>query len=443
MAPPLDAVRAAPALTLTAADAERGLVARLQAAASDRGGPVLRGNVPSGPDAGPCLFLVGPEAVEQATSSSVAAFSSDEGWRYVLGTRQGHAVLNTDDPLHAEQRRQWAPSLTSSMVQLHWPAIERAIDECVKTLRAGNGFDAYPTMRALAFRAVGTTFTALPEATIEPAFRAICTVLDGQVATRESRESYVQRANAARAELGRILLEVIARRRHNRPEAATTLLDLLLDYPSFPDNDNPDDAIRSHLTILLIAGHDTGATLFSRAAFVLAEQPEVADLLWRELAAAGWSENKPLPIAELDRLPYLQRFLLEVGRLYPSLINLPRVVVKEIEVGGYRILPGTRVALAAAATHLLERLHRDPLRFDLERYTGADDPRSRPFQMLTFGGGSRICMGMRFAQLEFKAIVTRLVARLKLESAVEDPVPHAGFWAARPAAPLQIRSQAR
>jgi cytochrome P450 len=443
MAPPLDAARAAPKLTLTPEDAERGLVPRLQAAESDRNGPVLRGNVPSGPDAGPCLFLVGPEAAEAATSSSVEAFSSDEGWRHVLGRGCGHAVLNTDDPLHAEQRRQWAPSLTSAMIQLHWPAIERAIDRCIEQLRAGDGFDAYPTMRLLAFRAVGTTFAALPEAAIEPAFRAICVILDGQDFAHESRESYVARANAARAEFGRILLDVIATRRRNRAETATTLLDLLLDYPSFPDNPDPDDAIRSHLSVLLIAGHDTGATLYSRAAFVLAEHPEIADLLRRELAAAGWTHGKPLPVAELDRLPYLQRFMLEAGRLYPSLLNLPRVVVKETEIGGYRLLPGTRIALAAAATHLLERLHRDPLRFDLERYTGTDDPRSRPFRMLTFGGGSRICMGMRFAQLEFKAIFARLIAHLMLESAVEGPVPHAGFWAARPAAPLQIHSRAR
>ena len=141
----------------------------------------------------------------------------------------------------------------------------------------------------------------------------------------------------------------------------------------------------------------------------------------------------------LDRLPYLQRFLLETGRLYPSLLNLPRVVVEEFAIGGYCIAPGTRVALAAAATHLLTRLHRDPLRFDLERYAGGDHgPATCPFQMLTFAGGTRICMGMRFAQLEFKSIFARIVSQLELVPAVELPVPHAGFWNARPAGPLRV-----
>jgi hypothetical protein len=154
--------------------------------------------------------------------------------------------------------------------------------------------------------------------------------------------------------------------------------------------------------------------------------------------------REALPISLLDRLPYLHRFLLEVGRLYPSLLNLPRVVVEEFQIDGYRIVPGTRVALAVAGTNLLARLHRDPLRFDLERFADVDNnPAARPFQLLTFAGGSRICMGMRFAQLEFKAIFARVAAQLELAPAVELPVPHAGFWAARPAGPLRVRVRRR
>lgn len=439
-----DAALAAPALPLTAEDAARGDVPRLQASASERHGPVLRGNVPFGPDAGPCLFLVGPEIAREAMTSKLDTFSSDQGWLPILGRGCGHAVLNTDDPLHAEQRRMWAPALTSGMVQSHWPVIEGTIGDWIAGLEDGMELEAYQSLRELAFRSIARTVVGLPESIIEPAFRAICIVLDGQDFANESREDYVRRANAARAELGALLLEAIAARRRQRSAVARSLLDMLLEYPAFPENAEADDAIRSHLTIVLIAGHDTGASLFSRAAFVLAEQPAVADLLARELAAAGWTAGQGLPISLLDRLPYLHRFLLEVGRLYPSLLNLPRVVVEEFEIGGYRIVPGTRVALAAAATHLLQRLHRDPLRFDLERYAEIDNnPAVRPFQMLTFAGGSRICMGMRFAQLEFKSIVARVAAQLELAPAVELPVPHAGFWNARPAGPLRVRVRRR
>jgi cytochrome P450 len=439
-----DAALAAPELTLTAADVAAGDVARLQAQASETYGPVLRGNVPFGPDAGPCLYLVGPEIAETAMSTRVSAFSSDQGWRYVLGHGCGRAVLNTDDPLHAEQRRTWAPAMTGTMIQAHWPALTRTIAECIAPLRDGIELDAYPRLRALAFRAIARTIVGLPEEAIDPAFRAICVVLDGQDYTHESRSSYVERADIARAELAAILREVIATRRRHAANEGNTLLELLLAYPHFGSVVDADDEIRSHLTIVLIAGHDTGASFFSRAVFLLAELPEVAELLANELSAAGWRASSPLPTAELDRLPHLQRFLLEVSRLYPPLINLPRVVVEEIDIGDYRVVPGTRVAIAAAATHLLSRLHVNPLVFDLSRYADLDNVRvTQPFQMLAFAGGSRMCMGVRFAQLEFKSIVAHVVSQIRLERATERPVAHAGFWNARPAGPLLVRTHPR
>src|SRR5262245_10228185 len=127
-----DAMASAPELVLTPAHAERGEVARLQAAASERHGPVLRGNVPSGPDAGPCLYLVGPEALELALATRVAAFSSDQGWRHVLGRGCGRAVLNTDNPEHAAERRMWAPAVSNTAIQAHWHAVNAAIEECVE-----------------------------------------------------------------------------------------------------------------------------------------------------------------------------------------------------------------------------------------------------------------------------------------------------------------------
>jgi cytochrome P450 len=151
-----------------------------------------------------------------------------------------------------------------------------------------------------------------------------------------------------------------------------------------------------------------------------------------------------LGVPDLDRLALLDRFMLEVGRLYPPLINLPRVVVRDLDFAGYRIIAGTRAAMAVAASHRLAAVHRDPERFDLDRY---DDPgaarKTRPFLMLTFAGGGRMCLGMRFAQIEFKAIVARVVTALTLTPCEPGYIAHSGFWSARPAAPLRVHARAR
>ena len=436
-----DASSAAPSLALSADDSLSGAVPRLQAAAYTAHGAVLRSNVPSGPDAGPCVTLVGAEAAETALLSRRSVFSSEEGWRQVLGTGCGLAVLNTDDPLHARQRRIWSPAFAGAILRSYEPGITRIVEDCIRPWNDGVELDLYPPLRAFAFRAVAATIGGLPDTAIEPAYRAICTILDGQDYAREPREAYVERATSARAVIADTLRAVIRERRGRRPAVPESLLDVVLGEPALARDDAE---IQSHLTILLIAGHETGATLYSRALYVLAQMPQVAAGLRAELDAAGWASDRPLGTDALDRLPQLDRFMLEVGRLYPPLVNLPRVATAPIEFGGYCISAGTRIAVAIAASHLLPDNHTDPLRFDIDRFADADSAsRARPFLLLTFAGGARMCLGMRFAQIEFKALVARVVAGMTLAAVGTGDVAHAGFWNARPAAPMRVRLRAR
>jgi retinoid hydroxylase len=430
---------AAPALMLSVNDSVTGAVPRLQAASFAAHGAVLRSNVPCGPDAGPCVTLVGAEAAEAALLSRRAEFSSEGGWRQVLGTGCGLAVLNTDDPLHARQRRTWSPAFAGAILRSYESGITQIVEDCVSSWQDGIELDLYPALRAFAFRAVAATIGGLPEAAIGPAFLAICAILDGQDYQSEPREAYIERATAARAAIADVLRGAIRERRARRSSVPESLLDVLLAAPGRPMDDAE---IQSHLTILLIAGHETGATLYSRALYVLAQLPEVAATLVAELRVAGWTRAQPLGADALDRLPQLDRFMLEVGRMYPPLVNLPRVATAPIEFGGYCISPGTRIAIAIAATHLLPDNHPDPLRFNTDRYADANSAsRARPFLLLTFAGGARICMGMRFAQMEFKAIVARVLGAMTL-AATDGDVAHAGFWNARPASPMRVRLRA-
>ena len=434
-----DASLAAPALTLSVDDSLTGAIPRLQAASFAAHGAVLRSNVPFGVDAGPCVTLVGAEAAEAALLSRRAEFSSEQGWRQVLGTGCGLAVLNTDDPLHARQRRTWSPAFAGAMLRSYESGMMQIVDDCVSPWQDGIELDLYPALRVFAFRAVAATIGGLPETAIGPAFHAISAILDGQDYQREPREAYIERASAARAVIADVLRGAIRERRASRPAVPESLLDVLL-AASGPPMD--DAEIQSHLTILFIAGHETGATLYSRALYLLAQLPEVAATLAEELRAAGWTRAKPLGADALERLPQLDRFMLEVGRMYPPLVNLPRVATAPIEFGGYCISPGTRIAIAVAATHLLPDNHADPLRFNIDRYAEANSAsRARPFLLLTFAGGARICMGMRFAQMEFKAIIARVLGAMTL-AAGDGDVAHAGFWNARPAGPMRVRLRA-
>ena len=55
----------------------------------------------------------------------------------------------------------------------------------------------------------------------------------------------------------------------------------------------------------------------------------------------------------------------------------------------------------------------DPEDFNPDRF--AVNPNPTPFSFLPFGGGPRLCIGMQFALMEMKIVLTHLVTHFDLE----------------------------
>jgi len=74
-------------------------------------------------------------------------------------------------------------------------------------------------------------------------------------------------------------------------------------------------------------------------------------------------------------------------------------------------------------------LHHDPEAwpnpevYDPERFRGpAKDPR-HPFQFLPFGAGPRNCIGMKYAMMEIKVALVRILRKFKFVQSPETQVP--------------------
>jgi cytochrome P450 len=178
------------------------------------------------------------------------------------------------------------------------------------------------------------------------------------------------------------------------------------------DGDRFDDQeIIDHMIFLMMAAHDTTTSTLTSMTYELAKHSEWQERVRAESAALG----KPhVDFDDLERLESLTWVMKETLRRYPPLPVIPRVATKAFEFEGYRIPKGAMVVVAPIHTHHMREWWDDPFRFDPERFSPrrAEDER-HTHSWLPFGGGLHLCIGMRFAEMQIKAVMHQLVQRYR------------------------------
>jgi cytochrome P450 len=183
-----------------------------------------------------------------------------------------------------------------------------------------------------------------------------------------------------------------------------------------------DQQILAHINILLVAGHETTTILSTWVLYLLATLPEHCQCLQAELDAVAPGGFAPLTVETLRRLKRLDWLIKEAARLYPPVLNVPRVATSDFTFDGYLIPAGSRIRLALGASHLLPHVFADPQRFDPDRFAPPREEDHRtPYGFVPFGGGSRICIGMNFALIEIKALAAYVLRHYQLEAVGSRP----------------------
>ena len=106
----------------------------------------------------------------------------------------------------------------------------------------------------------------------------------------------------------------------------------------------------------------------------------------------------------------------ETLRLHSITVFALRMTAAPVEMGGWRLPAGVRLAASNHLVHRRPDIYPDPEVFRPERFL------ERPagtYTWFPFGGGTRRCIGAAFAQFEMKAIL-RAVARAGRVEPVSD-----------------------
>jgi retinoid hydroxylase len=432
-----------PLVELPLRAAGSGILPSFLAGAAVEHGPVIRAIIPAGRETGrEVVFLIGPEANRLVLHTHRDHFSHDQGWSPVIGAAVGHGLLNMDDPMHAHHRKLWNPAFTGARIDAYLPAMQRVIVERTSRWAELGEVDLYEESRWLTFDIAATVLAGLQ--TGPPLDRArdlFYLLFHGYDRRRESRQSFQRRKAIARKELDDLLLAMIAGRRGIPPEEQPRdVLGMIVHARDEHGATLSDSQILAHLNILLVAGHETTTTFSTWALYLLATLPEHRERIRAELKTLPDAGNGPLTPGALQALPWLDCFFREVSRLYAPVLHLPRGVLKPVLFSDVVIPPGVATRLAIAAGHRLPHVFTEPEWFDPGRFVPPrEEDKRRPYGLVPFGAGSRVCIGINFSQIEVKALIAHVLRHYDLEPLPDQRPIHAGFWVAR--IPFGIRAR--
>ncbi|CAF1145873.1 unnamed protein product [Adineta steineri] len=175
--------------------------------------------------------------------------------------------------------------------------------------------------------------------------------------------------------------------------------------------------IASNVFLFMIAGYETTSTALSYVTYVLATHPEEQQKLQEHIDTHFNPENEhDMPSYDtISQMDYLDMFIRETLRMYPIVpIAINRQSTEDFQIKGIGTIPaGTIIGIDMLTLHFDNDLWGpvDPHVFYPERFA----TKRHPMAWLPFGAGPRNCVGMRFALMEMKMTLVRL---LKLYSLV-------------------------
>ncbi|NUR82710.1 MAG: cytochrome P450 [Nonomuraea sp.] len=294
------------------------------------------------------------------------------------------ALINQDPPEHTRYRRILHGTFTPRRIERWRPRAAAIAAELLE--------------------AAGTEFDVVADYALPLPARVICELLgvpmDRFEQFRGWTEMFLTTSRATAEARGEGFAAFMAYAREliaqHRAEPGDDLIDVLIGARDEDDRLTEDELTHIVFTLIL-AGHETTASMIVRGAFRLLCHPGQ----YAELAA------RP----ELVE-PAVEEILRSEG---PGGNGLPRLVTEDVELSGGRLPGGTFVLPNLSAANHDPAAFEEPDRFDVHRFAG---PVANPH--LAFGHGPHYCLGANLARMELQEAVRALVTRLPGLSARED-----------------------
>ncbi|KAL8226615.1 hypothetical protein R6Q57_016447 [Mikania cordata] len=214
---------------------------------------------------------------------------------------------------------------------------------------------------------------------------------------------------------------------HKSGNSTGDLLSTLISLKDDADGEGgklSDIEIKALLLNLFAAGTDTSSSTVEWAIAELIRHPQLLKEAQEEIDTIV-GRDRLVTELDLTQLTFIQAIVKETFRLHPSTpLSLPRIASEDCEVDGYYIPKGSTLLVNVWAIARDPKMWTDPLEFRPTRFLlGGEKPnvdvRGNDFEVIPFGAGRRICVGITLGLRMVQLLVATLVQSFDWELAKE------------------------
>ncbi|GFS94156.1 cytochrome P450 3A24 [Nephila pilipes] len=390
---------------------------------------------------------------------------------------QSQSLVALRDKRWKEIRSIITPSFTASKMKQMAPIMNSAIDSLVENVEkkstSGDSFDIYPLFQGLTMDVIGRTAfgiqTDAQNNPDDPLLRSSKILLSRDIRNPinllaisfRSLTTFWNKLNQFNlmmknkgtnpfTELIESVKTVIAMRRDKKESRRQDLLQLMIDaeiddlknvtsedLTATGGTDNSEKQSKSsssnklirrmtdadildNSVLFFIAAYETTSTALAFTTHFLIHYPEAQDKIRAEVQNLLETEGE-LDYYSVNKLQYLDQVLHESLRMYPPVyLFISRECAEDMDIGNIKLKKGTAIQVPAYHMHRDQELWGpDANEFRPERFSPENKSKIHPMAFQAFGAGPRNCVGMRFAFMEAKLALAKLLSKYKFKACSE------------------------
>nr|AIL94156.1 cytochrome P450 CYP3027C2 [Tigriopus japonicus] len=178
-----------------------------------------------------------------------------------------------------------------------------------------------------------------------------------------------------------------------------------------------DEHITAQGAIFFLAGFETTANALATLCYNLAQHPEIQDKVREEINNVVDEFDGRIDYESVQSMKYLEACIQENLRMYPPATLHIRQCTKDTEIApGLVIKKGMRVDFPIYTSHHNPEFFPEPETFNPDRFLPENEKTIKPLTFRPFGGGPRFCIGQRFALIEMKLAVAKLLTSYQINT---------------------------